>query len=50
MGEGKVDFCCIIAISRVLSEVEVAEKDEVVKFLGIGTVKGIRFLGLCLFR
>ena len=39
MGEGKVDLCCVISISRVLSEVEVAEKDEVVKFLGIRTVQ-----------
>ena len=50
VGEGKVDLCCIVAVSRVLSEVEVAEKDEVVEFLGIGTIKGIRFLGLCSFR
>ena len=50
VGEGKIDLFCIVAISRVLCEVEVAEKDEVVEFLGIRTVKGIRFLGLCLFR
>ena len=50
MGEGKVDLCCIVAISRVLLEVEVAEKDEIVEFLDIRTVKGIRFLGLCSFR
>ena len=40
MGEGKVDLCCVVAISRVLSEVEVSEKDEVVEFLGIRTIKG----------
>ena len=50
MGEGKVDLCCVVTVSGVLSEIEVAEKDEVVEFLGVGTVKGIRFLGLCSFR
>ena len=34
MGEGKVDLCCVVTVSRVLTKIEVAEKDEVVEFLG----------------
>ena len=41
MGEGKVDLCCVGTVSGVLSEIEVAEKDEVVEFLGVGTIKQV---------
>jgi hypothetical protein len=37
-----------MGISRIGSEAEVAEKDEVVELLGVGTVECVGFLSLYL--
>jgi hypothetical protein len=46
VGECKCHFGCIVGVRRVLTEVEVAQEDEVVEIPGIRTIKRIRFFGL----
>ena len=44
VGQGEGDLRFIIKIGRVVTEVEIAEEDEVVELFGVRTIKGIRFL------
>ena len=44
VGQGEGDLQFIIKIGRVVTEVEIAEEDDVVELFGVRTVKGIGFL------
>ena len=44
----KSNLLFVIVICRVASKIEVAEEDEVVEFVGVSAIKGVRFFGLSL--
>ena len=44
VGQGKGDLPSIIRIGRVVTEVEIAEEDEVVELFWVRTIKSVRFL------
>ena len=43
VGQSKVNLSIIIRIGRVVMEIEVAEKNEIVELMTIGTIKSVRF-------
>jgi len=47
MRESEIDFGGIVGVGGVLSEVEIAKKNEVIQFAGVRTVKSIRFFDFC---
>ena len=43
MGKCKCDLCFIVGKCGIASEIEIAKEDKTVEFVGIGTIKGIRW-------
>ena len=49
MRESEIDFGGIVGVGGVLSEIEIAKKNEVIQFAGVRTIKSIWLFNLGLW-